>query len=358
MTATSLGSPPPHTHHASPVHEPPAAIRATGIIVVLIAVLAILAIAFALPAARSKPLDVPIGAAGPQAAGTGPGFPAGGRGVADILEQHAPGAFTITYYPGEAALRDAIRNRAVYGGISFGAGPDVAGQAAQEGRTLLIATGGSPMVAQMLMQIGGGIAQQAGVPLRTEDLAPPTADDPRGAGLAASALPITLAGLLPAVALVLLLKREVWTRLAAAVVFAAVAGTTIAALLRYVFGSIDQNVWGVAAGLTLGLLAAGLSILGLGSLFGRVGLIVGALLALLLGNPLSGLNSAAEMLPTGWGTLGQWLPQGANATLLRSTAFFDGAGATTAIAVLTCWAVAGAALIVIAAVRQRRSVPA
>jgi len=336
MATTSL---PKHTHHASPVHEPPAAIRATGIIVVLTVVLAILAIAFALPAARSKPHDVPIGAAGPQAAS--------GQ-VAAILEQRAPGAFAITYYPGEAALRDAIRNRDVYGGISFG--PD--------GRSLLIATGGSPMVAQMLTQIGNGVAQQAGVPLHTEDLAPPTADDPRGAGLAGSALPITLAGLLPAVALVLLLKREVWTRFAAAVVFAAVAGTTIAALLRYVFGSIDQNIWGVAAGLTLGLLAAGLSMLGLGSLFGRVGLAIGALLALLLGNPLSGLNSAPEMLPSGWGTLGQWLPQGATATLLRSTAFFDGAGATTAIVVLTCWAIAGATLIVLAAVRQRRSVPA
>ena len=168
------------------------------------------------------------------------------------------------------------------------------------------------------------------MPLRTEDLAPPTADDPRGAGLAASALPITLAGLLPAIALVLALKREVWTRLAAVVVFAPVAGWTIAALLRYVFGSIDQNFWGVAAGLTLGILAAGLSMLGLGSLFGRVGLAMGALLALLLGNPLSGLNSAPELLPSGWGELGQWLPQGANATLLRSTAFFSGAGATTA----------------------------
>ncbi len=210
----------------------------------------------------------------------------------------------------------------------------------------------------MLTQIGNGIAQQAGVPLHTEDLAPPTADDPRGAGLAASALPITLAGLLPAVALVFLLKREVWTRFAAAVVFAALAGITIAALLRFVLGSIDANFWGVAAGLTLGLLAAGLSMLGLGSLFGRVGLAIGALLALLLGNPLSGLTSAPEMLPSGWGTLGQWLPQGANATLLRSTAFFDGAGATTAIAVLTCWAIAGAALIVIAAVRQGRSAPA
>jgi hypothetical protein len=349
MTGTSLGSPVQHTHHASPVHEPPAAIRAAGIIVVLTVVLAILAIAFALPAARSKPHDVPIGAAGPQAAS--------GQ-IADMLEQHAPGAFAITYYPGEAALRDAIRNRDVYGGISFGARPDVAGQAAPEGPALLIATGGSPMIAQMLTQIGNGIAQQAGVPLHTVDVAPPSADDPRGAGLAASALPITLAGLLPAVALVLLLKREVWTRFVAATVFAAIAGTTIAALLRYVFGSIDQNVWGVAAGLTLGLLAAGLSMLGLGSLFGRVGLAVGALLALLLGNPLSGLNSPPEMLPTGWGTLGQWLPQGATATLLRSTAFFDGAGATAAIAVLTCWAVAGTALIVIAGVRQGRSAPA
>ena len=229
---------------------------------------------------------------------------------------------------------------------------------APTGRSLLIATGGSPMVAQMLTQIGNGIAQQAGVPLRTEDLAPPSADDPRGAGLAGSALPITLAGLLPAVALVLLLKREVWTRFAAATVFAAIAGTTIAALLRYVFGSIDSKRLGRAAGLTLGLLAAGLFMLGLGSLFGRAGLAVGALLALLLGNPLSGLNSAPEMLPSGWGTLGQWLPQGATATLLRSTAFFDGAGSTAAIVVLSCWVFAGATLIVIAAVRQRTVVRA
>jgi hypothetical protein len=117
----------------------------------------------------------------------------------------------------------------------------------------------------------------------------------------------------------------VWTSFVAAAVFAAGAGITIAALLRYVFGSIDHNMWGVAAGLTLGLLATGLSMLGLGSLFGRAGLAIGALLALLLGNPLSGLNSAPEMLPSGWGALGQWLPQGATATLLRPTAFFAGA---------------------------------
>ncbi len=325
---------PRHTHHAPPVHEPPAALRAAGIVIVLTVVLAVLAIAFTLPAVRSKPHDVPIGAAGPQAAS--------GQ-VEAILEKQAPGAFAVTYYPGEAALRDAILNRDVYGGFSFG----------QDGPAVLVATGGSPMVAQMLNQIGNGIAQQTGMTLRSEDLAPPTADDSRGVGLAASALPLTLAGMLPAVAMLLLLKREVWTRFTATVVFAGVAGVTIAALLRYVFGSIDQNLLGVAGGLTLGVLAAGLTMLGLGSLFGRVGLALGAMLALLVGNPLSGLSSAPEMLPSGWGELGQWLPQGATATLLRSTAFFDGAGSTMPILVLTCWAAVGVALIVLAALRQR-----
>ncbi len=325
---------PRHTHEA-PVHEPPAAIRATGIVAVLTLALALVAIAFALPAVHTAPHAVPIGAAGPQSAS--------GQ-VAAILEQQAPGAFAITYYPGEAALRDAIRNRDVYGGIAFG--PD--------GRRLLIATGASPIVAQMLTKIGNGIAQHAGVPLAIEDLAPPTTADPRGAGLAASALPITLAGLLPAAVLVFALKREVWTRFVAVAIFAGVAGVSIAALLRYVLGSIDANFWGVAGGLTLGVLAAGLTMLGLGSLFGRIGLALGAVAALLIGNPLSGLNSAPEMLPTGWGQLGQWLPQGANATLLRSTAFFDGAGGALPIVVLTCWSLLGVALIVAAALRQQR----
>ncbi|MGV0790590.1 ABC transporter permease [Mycolicibacterium sp. XJ1819] len=328
---------PRHHDHAA-THEPPAAIRAAGVVVVLTIVLAVVSIAFALPAARTAPHDVPIGIAGPQAAG--------GQITAQ-LDERAPGAFDVTYYPGEAALRDAIESREVYGGLAFGPG----------GPSLLIATGGSPMIAQMLTQIGQGIAAQTGAaPLRVEDLAPPTTDDPRGAGLAASALPITLAGLLPAVALVLVLKREVWTRFAAAVVFAGVAGLTIAALLRYVLGSIDANFLGVAGALTLGALATGLTLLGLGSLFGRVGLALGALTALLVGNPLSGLNTAPELLPSGWGTFGQYLPQGANGTLLRSAAFFDGAGGAASIVVLTCWVALGTALVVAAAVRQRRAV--
>ena len=137
-------------------------------------------------------------------------------------------------------------------------------------------------------------------------------------------------------------------------VFAGLAGVTIAALLRYVFGSIDQNFWGVAGGLTLGVLATGLFMLGLGSLFGRAGLALGSAGGAAAGQPAVGTEQCTGDVAHRLGSaLGQLLPQGANATLLRSTAFFDGAGATLAIVVLTCWSLIGVALIVAAALRQR-----
>jgi hypothetical protein len=60
-------SSPRSSHHAAPVHEPPAVVRATGLVVALTLGLAILFIAFGLPAVRSAPYDVPIGIVAPEA---------------------------------------------------------------------------------------------------------------------------------------------------------------------------------------------------------------------------------------------------------------------------------------------------
>jgi hypothetical protein len=68
------------------------------------------------------------------------------------------------------------------------------------------------------------------------------------------------------------------------------------------------------------------------------GVVLAALAVFLLGNPLSGLTSAPELLPQPWGAVGQFLPPGAGGTLLRSVAFFDGAGAAAAGWVLGAWA--------------------
>lgn len=317
-------------------HRPPPVVQAAGVVVVLILALSVFFIAFALPAVKSKPHQVPVGVVASPTIATE---------LATSLERSAPGGFTVTSYPDQTALRGAIRSRDVYGGFVFGG----------DGPTLLIATGGSPAVAQSLMAIGATMSQKAGAPPRVEDLAPLPPGDPRGVGLVAAALPLTLAGLLPAVVLILLFPGAVWLRLGATVAFAAVAAVVIAALLRYVFGSIDSAFWAVTAGLFVGILATALAMLGLGSLFGRIGLAIGAGVAILLGNPLSAMGGAPELLPGGWGAFGQLLPQGATATLLRSTAYFpavDSSTALGAIIVLACWAMAGLLATVVAGIRQ------
>jgi hypothetical protein len=94
---------------------------------------------------------------------------------------------------------------------------------------------------------------------------------------------------------------------------------------------------------------------GLGTAFGHVGLGVGAATVLLLGNPLSGVASAPELLPQPWGEIGQFPPPGAGGTLLRSVAFFDGAAAAAPLAVLSGWVAVGLALFLAGGVRSARS---
>ena len=62
-----------------------------------------------------------------------------------------------------------------------------------------------------------------------------------------------------------------------------------------------------------------------------------------IGNPFSAAATAPELLPEPVGGLGQLLPPGAGANLLRSTGFFDGAGSVEHIAVLAVWAGLGLA---------------
>jgi hypothetical protein len=70
------------------------------------------------------------------------------------------------------------------------------------------------------------------------------------------------------------------------------------------------------------------------------------------------LTSAPELLPTPWGTAGQYLPPGASASLLRITAFFHGHGGLHPALVLTAWMAVGVALYLLGeGISQRRSRP-
>jgi hypothetical protein len=76
-------------------------------------------------------------------------------------------------------------------------------------------------------------------------------------------------------------------------------------------------------------------------------------LVFLCGNALSAAGSAPQLLPRPWGQVGQWLPPGAGATLLRAADYFNGARAGQPWAVLAAWAGAGIALVALSAARAR-----
>jgi len=118
---------------------------------------------------------------------------------------------------------------------------------------------------------------------------------------------------------------------------------------------VVEGDWIVNAGvLGLTVLAIGATVAGLYAWLGGVGIGIAAALMVFIGNPFSGAGSAPELLPEPVGGIGQLLPPGAGANLLRSTGFFDGAAAGGPVTVLLAWALGGLALVALAATRGRR----
>jgi hypothetical protein len=332
MSADRLVSEQPATPQR---RRPPVAV----VVTLLTAVLTVLLIAFAWPAARSEPRDLPLAVAGPDAAVAQ---------VSAALDKARPGGFEIKAVPERAAAVRSIEDRDVYGAIVLD----------PQNPEVLTASAGGPAVAQILTQLSAGLAaQNGGVAPKVTDIVPLPEDDPRGAGLAAGALPLVLGGIIGAAALIQLVKKE-RSRVPAAIGFAITGALALAAVLQFWLGSLEGNYFANASVIGLSIAAISLTLLGLEWLLGVAGLALGGATMMLLGNPLSGLTSAPEMLPTGWGTLGQFLPPGAAGTALRSVSFFDGAGSGRPFAVLGCWLALGLVLCGLGAARDRNRRPA
>ena len=304
-----------------------------AVVILLTAVLTVLLIAFAWPASRSEPRDLPLAVAGPQASVSQ---------VTAGLEQALPGGFEIKPVADRAAAVQAIEDRDAYGAIVLG----------EQSPEVLTASAAGPAVAQILAQLPSRLPTQPGVTIKVTDIVPLPADDPRGAGLAAGALPLVLGGILAAAALTQLVEAGA-KRVVGAITFAVTGALALAAVLQYWLGSLEGNYLENAGVIAMSVAAISLTLLGLEWLVGTPGLGLGSAVMMLLGNPLSGLTSAPEMLPTGWGDLGQLLPPGAAGTALRSVSFFDGAGAGRPLLVLSCWLVGGLALCGLGALRSR-----
>ncbi|WP_327366024.1 ABC transporter permease [Streptomyces sp. NBC_01217] len=312
---------------------PAAQNRRTVAVILLIPVVVMLALwAFAWPAARIAPHDLPVGVAG--------SAPAAER-LQQQFEQRE-GAFDVHRYASEADARRAIENRSVYG----------AAVATPQGPRLLTASAASPVVAQLLREAVTARAPE-GAQVQVTDVVATPAGDPRGSALGASFLPLAIAGVLSGSAVTMLRLRA--GRAALALIGAAAsAGIGAAALTDNWLGVITGDWWAEAGTFGLTALAIGGTVAGLAALIGPPGTGIGALLMVLLGNPFSGVSSAPELLPRPIGTIGQLLPPGAGGSPLRSVAFFDGSGAGGALLTLVLWAALGLTAVLIGKRRRTR----
>jgi hypothetical protein len=279
---------------------------------------------FAWPSARLEPRDLPVGVAG---------APAATKQFEHQLASH-DGAFDVHRYADEAAARQAIEDRDVYG--AFVSTPS--------GAKVLTAPAASPTVAQLLTQAGSESNARVQEVVRAS---------PGGNALSSSMLPLVLAGSLTGLAGVLLASgglRRAGLVVAGSVLSGLVATAIVQGWLDVVEGDWVAN----AAALSLFVLAIASAVAGLYALLGQHGAALGGLTMVLIGNPFAGVASGPEMLPQPLGTIGQLMPPGAGGNLLRSTGFFDGAAAGGHVIVLAAWALAGLTVLLAVAARGRR----
>jgi hypothetical protein len=282
---------------------------------------------FAWPQARMEPRDLPVGVAGPAAQA---------QQVERKLEAQ-DGAFEVHHYADEAAARDGIADREIYGAVAV----------TPTGAKVLTATAASPTVAQMITNAAH--QSQASAKVELQDVAPAR----RVGALSAAILPLILAGTITA--LVSGFFASGGLRRAALVVLGALmVGPTATLIVQNWLDVIDGNWLANAGALSLIVLAVAATIAGLEALLGHAGTALGALTMILIGNPFAAVATGPEMLPRPVGDLGQLLPPGAGGNLLRSTGYFDGAAAGGHIAVLATWAGAGIAAMLAATLVARR----
>ncbi|MBL1083617.1 ABC transporter permease [Streptomyces actinomycinicus] len=340
-------------------------------------VITLAVMAFAWPAGRISPRDVPVGIVG-----TGPAS----QHAVEGLTRAKPGAFDFHLYADQQAARSAIRNRDVYGALAI-SGHSI---------TVLKATAASPSVAQLLTDVGQhladkttqqiaeqaarqkaagahapakahkqaaaqrgaaqqkaaqqGAARQGGagadssvkILVKAVDVVPVAAEDPRGVVFSSTVFPLTICGILigafVAMARGLARPRH---RVLTLLVACAVAALGVYLVAQGFLGALPHNhvaTWGI---LSLDLLSVGATAAGVIRLLGPAGLGLSAAVMVFVGNAFSGATSAPEMLPKGVDHIGQWLPPGAGASLLRDTTYFDGNSAAGHLAVLALWSVCG-----------------
>lgn len=322
-------------HPITPPVEPYG--RAIGAALAAVAAVGVILLAFSWPTLTAEPRNLPLAITGQ---------PELVHQVGDALAEHSAESVDVTVLQDRAEAVARIEDRTVVGALILDpAHPEVLTASA-------MGTGPTQFMNRLSAELRPQLTQQAEAAhqpapqLKITDIVRYTDEDPTGSRLTASALPLVIGGILGGALLSSLVSSR-GHQLVGLGCYAVAGGFGLAAILHFWYGALPGHYPTFAAVITLTLLAIASIVIALRRLLGPLGIGIGAVLFVLLGNAISGVNVPSEFLPGPWGDIGLAMPQGAAASLLRQLAYFPDAGTGTSWSVLGCWAAAGLLLIMI-----------
>lgn len=342
-------------------------------------IVAVVILAFTWPTKTMEAKNLPVSIAGPEV-------------TVSQFEQSLKDQGIETFDLKQASSREEaeqqIKQRETYGAIIFteGAAPEVLtapaantaatqmlnGVATQlnaqiqqkalaaktEALTQAVQAGGEQgaQAAAQLEQMKVQAEQASAMEVKTTAVVPLSENDSSGSGIAISAFPLVIGGILGG-SFSALRVNGTWRRFATATLYSVIAGALTTLILSTWFGFIPGDFATLWAAFSATYLATASFMIGMGALLvPSAGLGLSAVVTMFIGNPISGASMPSAFLPGAWGQIGQMMVPGASSTLLRSIAYFPEAATSGQWLVLGSWIAFGLLAGVIGwAVKERRT---
>jgi hypothetical protein len=295
-----------------------------GALLLLIALLGLIGTAIRDP----RPHDIPVGLVGPTPAV---------QQISTAFGTNAPGAFQFTAYGSEAEARAALDSRTVDGVLVLGSPP-----------RLIVAGAAGDAATGVITAALTNVFKAQDVTLEVEVVHPFAAGDAHGLVLFFVVVAIIVSALV-AQALLFGIASDAGfgPRLIVAVAFAVLGGLAAMGTAEWIAGDYGSGFWTAVGFVMLAALSVGTVVAGCARLLGPPGLGLAALVVVLLDLVTSGGPVGSQLLPDFYRSLAPWMPAGQLYSALRGALYFDGAGLTNPLLVLSGWLVGGLVLMLL-----------